>query len=395
METSLVFDRTIHAWNDTTRYVSSRGGTRSGKTFANLQLLIIRALKDRRPTITSVVSETFPHLKRGAIRDFLSIMGQDFQESRWSRSDYIYTFPSGSIIEFFSADSSSKVHGPARDYLYLNECQNIPYDTARQLFVRTKGKILLDYNPTHSFWVMDKVEPMDNCRMVQSTYLDNRSSVTGQSFLSVNQVAEIESNKKDRNWWKVYGEGQVGELEGLIFDFSQIDAMPEDGVPAIGLDFGFVADPTAIVMLRVDTGRKTVCMDEICYKTQMLNRDIIEALKPYAPTEVYADCAEPKSIEEIRRAGINIRPSDKGAPVRSDRLTFQLQWMQGWEFKVTKRSVNLIRELRNYTWAKDSSGNTLNHPIDVYNHAIDAARYALFTKFANRAHQGKYSLSII
>ena len=371
------------------RYIDSGGGTRSGKTFSTLQMLYLLAIGDKTPTITSVVSETLPHLKRGAIRDFKTILSEDnlWDENAWSRTDCIYTLPNGSVIEFFSAENPSKIHGSARDRLFVNEAVNIDWETFRQLDIRTRQFVICDYNPTHSFWMHQYIAPRDNCITINSTYLDN-------PFLSKEQIEAIESNRKDRNWWRVYGEGQVGELEGVIYQFEQIDRLPDEGVEVLGVDFGFTNDPTAIVHCKVDTGRRIVYAEEICYRTQMLNADIAKALAPYRGVEVYADCAEPKSIEEIRRAGVNIRPSDKGAPTK-DRLLFQIQWLQGWELKVTKQSLNLIKELRNYTWAKDSSGNTLNHPIDVYNHAIDAARYALFTKFANRANQGKYSVSVL
>lgn len=388
---------TARAWRDTTRFVSSCGGTRSGKTFANLQLLLYIAEHDKTPTITSVVSETMPHLKRGAIRDFQAILGSAWEDKRWNKTDSIYSLPSGSIIEFFSADSPDKVHGPARDRLFINECQNIPYETARQLFVRTKGKIVLDYNPTHSFWINERIEPQDNCLTIHSTYENNKNPRTGKSFLTDNQIAEIESNRNDRNWWQVYGEGKIGTLEGLVYAFEQIDRLPDDpGLKEVwGMDFGFTNDPTAVVRCLVDTGRKIAYIDEKCYRTRMMNDDIAQLLTAYGigpQIEIYADCAEPKSIAEIRTAGLKVMPCDKDAPVKSQKLSFQLQWMQGWQLKVTKSSINLIKELRNYTWAKDKDGNAVNYPIDMYNHLLDAMRYALWTKFGKRS-SGTYNIS--
>ena len=210
LATSKVFAQTVSAWKQAQRFVSSCGGTRSGKTYSNLQLLLYLADHDKTPTITSVVSETMPHLKRGAIRDFKSVMGEEWRDDRWNKTDCIYTLPNGSIIEFFSADSPSKVHGPARDRLFLNEAQNISYEIARQLFVRTNDKIIIDYNPTHSFWANEIIEPRQECITIHSTFLDNYDITTGESFLSENQRAEILSNRHDRNWWQVYGEG-IGE----------------------------------------------------------------------------------------------------------------------------------------------------------------------------------------
>lgn len=398
-KTSKVFLQTAKAWRESPRFVSSCGGTRSGKTFSNLQLLIYLASNDHKPTITSVVSETIPHLKRGAIRDFQAIWGDSWDDTRWNKTDCIYTFPNGSIIEFFSADSPAKVHGPARDRLFVNEAQNVPYEIARQLFVRTKDKIVIDYNPTHSFWANEKVEIQDNCVTIHSTYLDNVDEVSGQSFLTENQVAEIESNITDKNWWQVYGEGKIGTLDGLIYDFEQIDRLPQ-GIEAsslkesYGMDFGFTNDPTTLIHLLADTKRKVLYADELLYRTRMQNGDISAFLASInvGKAEIYADCAEPKSIAEIATDGHNIIACDKDAPVRSDKLKFQLQWMQGWKLYVTKSSVNLIKELRNYTWAKDKDGNLLNQPIDKYNHCLDALRYGAWSKYAQRAGEGQYSI---
>lgn len=370
MNDTVVYQKTLDAASIAGRFVSSCGGTRSGKTFAALEWLYKRAARDKAPSINSVVSETFPHLKRGAIRDFQTLLGDRWDESCWSKGESVYTLPNGSIIEFFSADSPAKVHGPARDRLFLNEVQNIPYEIARQLFVRTRGLIIMDYNPTHSFWANELIETRPECVTIHSTYKDN-------PFLTPEQVAEIESNRHDRNWWQVYGEGKVGTLEGLIYTFEQIDRMPEpEGLKEVwGMDFGFTNDPTAIVRCLVDTGRKTVYVDEKCYRTRMMNADIAALLKAEGigpATEIYADCAEPKSIAEIRTAGLKVLPSDKDAPVRSQKLTFQLQWMQGWQIRVTKSSVNLIKELRNYTWDKDKDGNSVNYPIDTFNHCFVA-----------------------
>jgi len=396
MNDTVVYQKTLDAASIAGRFVSSCGGTRSGKTFAALEWLYKRAARDKAPSINSVVSETFPHLKRGAIRDFQTLLGDRWDESCWSKGESVYTLPNGSIIEFFSADSPAKVHGPARDRLFLNEVQNIPYEIARQLFVRTRGLILMDYNPTHSFWANELIETRPECVTIHSTYKDN-------PFLTPEQVAEIESNRHDRNWWQVYGEGKVGTLEGLIYTFEQIDRMPtysdEGGMnlkEVWGMDFGFTNDPTAIVRCLVDTGRKIVYVDEKCYRTRMMNADIAALLKAEGigpATEIYADCAEPKSIAEIRTAGLKVMPSDKDAPVRSQKLSFQLQWMQGWQLKVTKSSVNLIKELRNYTWDKDKDGNSVNYPIDTFNHLLDALRYAVWSKFGKRG-TGSYNISI-
>ncbi len=390
MTTTPVYDRLVDALARTGGYISSCGGTRSGKTYANLQLVYKLALADESPTITSVVSETFPHLKRGAIRDFQDILGNLWDDSCWSKGGSIYTMPNGSIIEFFSADSPAKVHGPARDRLFLNEVQNIPWETARQLFVRTRGLKILDYNPTHDGWVQQKIEPLPECVTIHSTYKDN-------PFLTKEQVNVIEANRDDENWWRVYGLGLVGSLEGLIYpDFELIDTMPdgEDMREIWGMDFGFAADPTAIVRVLADVPRKTLYIDEKCYKAGMFNSDISALLTSQSIPRyinIWADAAEPKAIAEIgRQTGLKVRPCDKSAPTKSDRLKFQLQWMNGWRFKVTKSSLNWIHEARNYTWEQDRDGNLIDHPIDDYNHLMDATRYAAWSELAGNS--GQYTI---
>lgn len=379
------------------RVISNRGGTRSGKTYSTLQFLhelIARA--DGPGDVTSVVSETMPHLKRGAIRDFEDNLGRPLTgDPRWNATDCIYTYPNGAKLEFFSADNPAKVQGPARKRLFVNECNHVGWDTYRQLAVRTQGIILLDYNPAAPFWAMDKVECRDNCVLIRSTYLDNLD------FLTPAQVEEIEANKGDERWWRVYGLGEVGTLEGAILDFETVDALPDGPeasslAEAWGIDFGFTNDPTAVVRVLADTRRKHLYVRQLCYRRRMTNADIAALLKAEGATrttEVYADCAEPKSIAEISAEGLNVLPCDKDAPVRSRKLLFQLQWLRGWRLLVTKDSLDLIRELRNYVWAKDRDGNDLNEPIDAWNHAIDAMRYAAYSKLARREGYGEYHIT--
>lgn len=397
MRTTKVFDRTAAAYLGHPRYVFSCGGTRSGKTVSIVQLLYLVHLGEERrgdaPMLTSVVSESMPHLKRGAVRDFKAVLSAEgvWDASRWSETDKVYSFANGGVLEFFSVDNAGKVFGASRDRLFVNECQHIDLETFRQLAVRTRGTIFADYNPTHEFWAQE-IESRPNCVRIHSTYLDN-------DFLTPEQVAEIESYRGDGNWWRVFGLGEVGTLEGLVYRFSTVKTMPETDASLQelqGLDFGFSADPTARVRVLADPRRKIAYVQERCYRTMMLNRDIAADLKADGVSRrvpVYADCAEPKSIAEIREAGFNVLACDKDAPVRSDKLAFQLQWMQGWDLRVTDDSLNLIRELRNYTWAEDKSGQRLPYPIDKFNHALDALRYALWSRFGANAGKGRYSIS--
>lgn len=409
MKFSKVFWKIYDACGNKPRYISNKGGTRSTKTYSTLQFLFLLIPKaDKAGDITSVVSETLPHLKLGAIRDFENIVGHPLLgDSHWNETIHTWTFENGAKIEFFSADRD-KAHGAQRKRLFLNEANHIDYETFRQLAVRTSSIIFIDYNPASVCWIQKKVECRDNCTLIKSTYKDN-------PFLSAEQVAEIESNKDDVNWWKVYGQGIEGELDGLIYNFEQIDYLPPKGVnksesektdeekyadsltEIYGIDFGFTNDPTARVRILADHKRKHLYVREECYRTHMQNRHIVEDLQASGVgryTTIYADCAEPKSIADIRDAGFNVLACDKDAPVKSDKLKFQLQWMQGWKLHVTKDSLNLIEELRNYTWAKDKDGTLLNQPIDKFNHLLDAMRYAVWSKFGQNAGQGQYRISV-
>lgn len=384
MQTTRVFSEMAKAYASGFRTIESRGGTRSAKTYSALQFLILLAEFDRTPTITSVVSETFPHLRKGAIRDFKKIMGNEglWDANRWNATESAYTFDSGSVIEFFSADSPGKVHGPARNRLFANECQNMKWETINQLFIRTTELKILDYNPTHEFWVQTEVSGRPETYTISSTYLDN-------PFLTAEQVSTIERNRHNANWWKVYGLGQFGGLEGLVYHFEQIDRMPDAAglVELYGLDFGFTNDPTALVRILADTRRKILYIDELVYRTDLLDEDLSRLMRSggVGRCEIYADCAEPKAIRKLQLAGFNVWPSYKATEIAS-----QIAELQGWTLKVTKQSVNVIRELRNYTWATDADGKKLNRPVDLFNHALDALRYAVFTKFVHRAqiHRG-------
>ena len=375
------------------RYISMPGGTRSAKTYSILQFLHLLIPKADKPgDVTSVVSETLPHLKRGAIRDFERIIGHPLKaDPHWNASENVFTYDNGAKLEFFSADAPGKVLGPARKRLFINECNHVEYETARQLFVRTTGVILMDYNPAATFWCIEKIEPRENCIVIRSTYKDN-------PFLTKEQVDEIEANRDDLNWWKVYGLGELGQLEGIIYNFTQIDSLPEDArlKEVWGLDFGF-RDPTAIVQMRVDTGRKIAYIRQRAYRPNMDNNDIaFELNQAGLPSHVnlWCDAAEPKSISEISKAtGGKIKACDKGGVSVGSKRRFQILWVQGWRLYVTKDSVDVIRALRNYVWEKDSNGNQTDEPVHKWSHGPDAIRYGLYSEFAGREGSGTYTVS--
>ena len=384
METTRVFDEIAKAYRDGYRGVDSRGGTRSTKTYSALQFLVFLAVALSRKLVISVVSETLPHLKKGAIRDFEKILqdegiisGALRDDPRWNATDHFFQFAQGTIIEFFSADSPGKVHGPSRDILFINEGQNIRWETANQLMIRTREFVIVDYNPTHEFWAHTELATDPRFKQIVSTYKDNR-------FLTPAQVEDIEKGKKNANWWRVYGLGLTGQLEGVIYQFEQIDRMPDNaGLVRIGgLDYGFTNSKTAGVDILADVRRKRLYLDEMFYGGGMHNFDIIAALNahgfPKKGPRLYADCAEPKANSEIKLAGFNVWPSDKGKEI-----TYQISFIQGWEIYVTKTSTNIIHEFRNYLWDTDRDGNRLNHPIKEFDHAMDAFRYGVFGQLAD------------
>jgi phage terminase large subunit len=362
-----------------------QGGTSAGKTFGILPILISKAAK--RPLMEiSVVAESIPHLRRGALKDFLSMMKSGFRyvDKRFNKSLLRYDFDNGSYIEFFSADDSSKLRGARRDILYINECNNIEFEAYNELAIRTKREIYLDFNPANEFWVHTELKNEPDTDFVVLTYKDNEA-------LDKGIVREIEKNRLKgltssywANWWNVYGLGEMGSLQGVVFsNWKQIDTIPTEArLLGYGVDFGYTADPTSIVEVYNYNGQRI--LNEICYQTGLVNTEISKKLQKNIIA--YADSAEPKSIEEIRRTGQLIKGVTKGL----DSVNFGIQIMQSQEYLVTSQSTNLIKELRSYCWDKDRSGKQINKPIANFNHAIDAVRYHEMESLGKGKNFGKY-----
>lgn len=347
-----------------------QGGTSASKTVSILLYLIASAQTDEQPTLTSVIAESMPHLRRGALRDFKNIMQAHhyWDDNAWRESDKLYTFETGSQIEFFPVDQPDKLRGGRRDRCFMNEANNCPYDAFWQLLLRTREFMFLDWNPSHEFWYYTDVEPnRDDVEHIIVTYKDNEA-------LDEQTIQEIESWKHNSQIWKVYGLGQLGQLETQIYkSWSILDEIP-DGARLVrrGLDFGYTNDPTAIVdIYRYNEG---YIWDEQLYRKGMSNQQIADYLVnlPSPNTLVVADSAEPKSIDEIKSYGVPILPSEKGR----DSVKQGIQLVQSVPHYVTKRSTNVIKEQRNYLWQTDKDGKVLNAPIDLFNHCMDAGRYA-------------------
>lgn len=348
-----------------------QGGTSAGKTVGILEVLIDKCqAEDKQGDITSITSESFPHLKRGAIRDFLAIMQAQnyFSPERWNKTDYIYTFETSAILEFFSSDQPSKVRGPRRKRLFMNECNNMPFETFEQLEIRTTQEIYLDYNPVAEFWVqLELIGKRNDVDFIIVNYKDNEA-------LAPEIVASIEQRKNRPGWWKVYGEGLLGEVEGRIYTgWNEIESIPNEArLERYGLDFGYHPDPCAIVAIYYYNGG--YILDEVAYQLEMSNREIANTLKNLPRALVVADSAEPKSIDEIKAYGINIVPTNKGA----DSIRHGIRAVQDQRISVTKRSASLLKEYRNYLWAVDKDGHVLaGVPEGGNDHMLDAVRYAI------------------
>ena len=363
-----------------------RGGTSASKTFSILPILIDRAIKTPNLEI-SVVSESIPHLRRGALKDFLKIMmalGR-YNDNQFNKSTLKYTFGNGAYIEFFSVDQPDKLRGARRNVLYVNECNNVDFDSYYQLAIRTSGEIWLDYNPSAVFWVDREIINQDDVDFITLTYLDNEA-------LPETIVKEIESAKVKAetsaywaNWWQVYGLGQTGSLEGVcIPDWQEINLPTEARLLCYGMDWGYSNDPTSLIAMY--KYNDAYIFDELIYQKGLLNSDISDLLKTNGVEDiVYADSAEPKSIAELNSYGHNVLPVSKGR----DSIVYGLNLINQNKVYVTSRSKNLINELRNYIWMTDKQGNKLNKPIDAYNHAIDAMRYAMTSQLEN-PNKGTY-----
>ena len=362
-----------------------QGGTSAGKTFGILPVLISKAAN--KPLLEiSVVAESIPHLRRGALKDFLTIMKSTnrYFDERFNKSLLRYEFGNGSYIEFFSADDSSKLRGARRDILYINECNNIEFESYNELAIRTKREVFLDFNPANEFWVHTELKDEPDTDFLILTYKDNEA-------LDERIVKEIEKNRLKAttstywaNWWRVYGEGLVGMLEGVVFsNWQQIDIVPPEArLLGYGLDFGYSNDPTSIIEVYNYNGQRI--LNEVCYQTGLINSDIANKLQKNVIA--YADSSEPKSIEEIRRTGQQIKGVTKGA----DSINFGIQIMLSQKYLVTKQSTNLIKELRAYCWDKDKTGKTLNKPQGKNDHAIDAVRYHEMETLGLNASYGQY-----
>lgn len=361
--------KTKQALADGYKEIVHMGGTGAGKTF-DLMLIIFWLCFELHKKVITVVSESRPHLDIGVVRIAKSFLMNPLGEHvTYNESRSFFTFPNNNILEFFSADRIDKALGARRYLLFGNEINSLKYDVWSEL-ARRSQYVFADFNPTSQFWLEDKYIPFcDNPVVFKSNYRDN-------PFLPDHEVRKIEKRAAiDPNFKRIHIDCEYGIYEGLIFpQWQQMDEMPE-GNAVYGLDFGYTNDPTALV--KVIQTNDSIYVDELIYRTELLNREIIALMKERGILmrfdEIFADAAEPKSIDEIKIGGFNIKPALKGP----DSIVSGIDRIKAKKLYVTKRSVNLIRELRNYAWVVDKDGRQTNKPVDMYNHAIDAIRYAV------------------
>jgi phage terminase large subunit len=359
-----------------------QGGSSAGKTIAILIILIDRCIKEHGLEV-SVVSESIPHLRRGALRDFLKIMKETgrYIPANYNKTLLRYEFSNGSYMEFFSADSEEKLRGGRRKVLYVNECNSITYESYLQLAIRTSGEIYLDYNPSTKFWVNTEVVGQPNTDFIILTYKDNEGLPDEVVSMLESNYEKAKTSTYWHNWVQVYLLGQTGNIEGTIFsDYEVINMIPEEArLLGYGVDFGFSFDPVAVIALY--KYNEDIIADEIVYQTGLLNSELANLMKQYdVKGEIYADSAEPKSISEIRRYGFQIRPVEKG----KDSVNYGIQILQQKHMLITRNSTNLLDELSKYSWRKNRDGGYDPTPVDNNNHAIDALRYIAMMKLGAR-----------
>lgn len=373
-----------------------QGGSSASKTYGILAILIDKCCKTPNLEV-SVISESIPHLKRGALKDFIKIMKwtSRWHEERFNATDRKYTFGNGSYIEFYSPEA---VLGARRNILYVNEANNISYQDYHQLAVRTSDEIWIDFNPANEFWAHTEVLTEQESELLLLTYKDNEA--LPQNVIADFESALIKSRKEEAegikgywtNWCKVYINGEIGSLQGTVFQFEIVDSIPQGSERiAYGLDWGFSVDPTGLIDVHRYNG--ALYLDELIYSTGLTNSDLIAEMNRIGVSKNYdiiADSAEPKSIEDLKRGGYsNTKPSKKG----EDSIRNSIDTLQQFKLYVTRRSTNLIKEFRMYMWETGKDGKSTGKPIDAYNHLIDPLRYVALNKINKSSGTFDYGIA--
>jgi phage terminase large subunit len=385
MNTTALFDSNYYT---TAHTVINQGGTSSGKTYAIQQVLFCLACQQPKQVIT-VVGQDIPNLKSGVLRDAQDIFSRSPElpllVRSYNKTNRIFEFHNGSIIEFKSFGNAQDAKSGKRDYLFINEANGITWDIYTELALRTKKRIYIDYNPNSSFWVHEKL--IGNNDGVQLIISDHRHN----PYVDELMRHKIEALKhQDIELWKVYARGLTGRVSGLVFtNWFVCDSIPKDAkLLAAGLDFGFTNDETGCLMVYKQNGELWV--QELLYETGLTNTDISKKLAAAGLSKsvsIIADSAEPKSIEELKRMGWQVTGAKKGA----DSVKNSIDILRRYKINVTRNSVNLRKELERYKWKTDQSGKTINQPVDSFNHLIDPLRYVALHKLKAGNNKGATS----
>ncbi len=367
------------AYNSKARLKIFQGGSRSGKTYSLMQYCLYLITISKKPLTISIIRKTLPALKRSVLRDFLNISKDIglYWDGVFNKSENTFSY-NGHTLEFFSADDSQKIRGSARDIAWLNEGNELLLEEYRQIAMRTRQNIMIDFNPSDPVhWIYDLCE-RDDAELYTSTYKDNK-------FLPKELVKEIERlRERDPEYWRVYGEGQRAVFsERQIFKNWQYiphSDFPEFDDYVIGIDFGFTMDALGVV--KVAKQNDKLYVHELCYKKGMTNRDIADFLKKHKYENVicYCDSAEPKSIEELRQMGILAKPAIKG----QGSINAGISLLKEFDIICSLESKNLHKEQQSYLWEELKDGTIINKPVDKNNHLMDALRYAAYSRYKNR-----------
>ena len=377
IRSNVVFE---HLLDSNKKIIIEQGGTRSGKTYNILLWLIYYYCTNNRNKTITICRKTFPALRATVMRDFLDILrGSDmYREEDHNKSNSEYHLY-GNLIEFISLDQPQKVRGRKRDLLYANEVNELTWEDWQQLLFRTEGRIIGDFNPSDEYhWLYDKVISREDCDFFKTTYKDN-------PFLSLELIKEIERLREtDEQYWQIYGLGERAISRATIYSYTEVEKVPENALfLSYGMDYGFTNDPTALVA--IFKHEHNLYFKEMLYRTGMTTQDIHQFLRSkQIDGPIYADTAEPRLNEELKRMGWNIRKSEKDIRAGIDML-------KRHKLHVTKDSANLIMEFRNYKWKEDKSGIITNAPVDEHNHLLDSCRYGTYS-ILSKPNLGKYAI---
>jgi phage terminase large subunit len=389
MELNINTSKTYRDIESSKRICILQGGTRSSKSYSALQWLLVRALTEPNIVI-SVVRKSFPSMRVSIMRDWQTILKElgIWSDDEWSATEHIYTFDNGSMVEFMSIDNSEKRKGSSRDYLFVDECNELSREDWFQLFIRTRKKSIVAYNPSFGTtnYIFTEIHTHPESDLYISTYKDN-------PFLERQIIEEIERLQfVNPEYYKIYGLGLPGNNIGTIFSADLVEVIPDEAeFVAFGMDFGFVNDPTTLVA--VYKWRQNLYFEELLYKKGLVTSDIINELKrlEVERNPIWGDSAESRLIEEIYRAGINIKPVKKG----KDSIRMGIDIMHQHKLHILKSSMNIVKEFSEYVWTVDKNGNFENVPVDYANHAIDAIRYVCMEQLnQKKINAGKYAISI-